>query len=63
MAAPRLFICLSFSLPFLPSVPLHAEPANPGTPAGLLRFRSRRGCQEGCNGQCARFRVAEYRNC
>ena len=54
---------LIFRLPFLPSVPLHAEPAIPGTPAGLLRFRNRRGCRGGYTGRCARFRVAEYRNC
>ena len=52
-----------FHLPFLPSVPLRAEPATPETPAGLLRFRSRQGCQGECTGQCARFRAAEYRNC
>ena len=54
---------LTFPPPFLPSVLLHAEPAIPGTPAGLLRFRNRRGCRGGYTGRCARFRVAEYRNC
>ena len=48
--------------PFLPSVPFHAEPAIPGTPADLLRFRSRRGYQAGYTERCARFRAAEYRN-
>ena len=54
---------LTVSLPFLPSVLLHAEPAIPETPAGPLHFRSRRGCQAGCTGQCAQVRVVEYRNC
>ena len=54
---------LGFFTPFLPSVPLHAEPTIPGTPADLLRFRSRRGCRGEYTGRCARFRAAEYRNC
>ena len=54
---------LTFSLPFLPPDPLHAEPAIPGTPAGLPRFRSRRECQGGCTGQCAQSHAAEYRDC
>ena len=54
---------LTFSLPFLPSLPFHAEPTIPGTPAVLLRSRNRRGCQGECTGRCVRFRAAEYRNC
>ena len=51
---------LTFPPPFLPSVLLHAEPAIPGTPAGLLRFRNRRGCRGGytANEKIAKPRIS-----